>query len=302
MPIPARSRAQIMTALDRLGMTPLEAEVYAFLCSFGHATGYRVAQAIGKSIGNVYKAIEGLESKGAVLASEEDSNRVVRAVPIDELVSRAAVEFSEACERATRLLRPEVSVIGDDHVYRIAHRGQFMARACGLIEGARNFVLGTVTPRLAPEITSDLSNAIERGARVGIKVFESLELKGAEVVVDPRGSAALELAPGEWMALTADGREVLLGLFDLSSGELVMGQWSENPLLAWAMFSGMSSDLVLAAIRSDPVGTDARIQQIFGRCAPFETPMSVGKSRLTERYRQPSRGARRLSGGDNIGS
>jgi len=66
-------------ALADLGFTNLEAEIYAFLLQESPATGYRIAQAIGKPAANTYKAIQSLEQKGAVIV-EAGSSRMCRAI------------------------------------------------------------------------------------------------------------------------------------------------------------------------------------------------------------------------------
>ena len=73
-----------MTGSDALvpfGFTALESEIYVFLLGESPATGYRVAQGINKPAANTYKAIQTLQSKGAILV-EEGSSRFCRAVPI----------------------------------------------------------------------------------------------------------------------------------------------------------------------------------------------------------------------------
>ncbi|MDO8629132.1 MAG: helix-turn-helix domain-containing protein, partial [Phycisphaerales bacterium] len=75
-----RPREQVIQTLVPLGFTPLEGEVYAILVAESPATGYRVAQAIGKPVANTYKAIESLERKGAIVVDDGES-RLCRAVP-----------------------------------------------------------------------------------------------------------------------------------------------------------------------------------------------------------------------------
>ena len=101
-----------------------------------------------------------------------------------------------------------------------------------------------------------------------------------------------------------DGREVLTGLFDRSSGELQMGQWTENPLLSWAMYTGLSSDLALAAMRIAAGDSKAAMRPIgdvllqnAARFGPFESAKSAGKLRLQQRFRSPARAKRRAGGG-----
>ncbi|HLO42587.1 MAG TPA: helix-turn-helix domain-containing protein, partial [Phycisphaerales bacterium] len=194
--------------LERLGFTPLESVIYAFLVKAGPATGYRIAQAVGKPVGNVYKAVEGLEDKGAVMTSEEDATRLVRAVGVREVISRLRSEVCEACEEAVERLEAGAVEVVDDHVYRIAHTGQFLRRAGAMLESATRFVILTATPGVLASKSGGrdgsegdggggeetLAGMIARASgriRVACKVFEPVLLGRAEVVVDPRGAGAV---------------------------------------------------------------------------------------------------------------
>jgi sugar-specific transcriptional regulator TrmB len=299
---PARSSE----VLERLGFTPLESTIYAFLAGAGPATGYRIAQAVGKPVGNVYKAVEALEDKGAVMTSEEDATRLVRVVAVQEVVARLRGELSAACDEAVRALEVTHEEVADDHVYRLTHTSQFLRRAASMLESASQFVIMTATPGVLGQVVGDAGETFamsirEHAKRVPIaaKVYGHVDLPGVEVVEDPRGTAAVESGPGEWIVMTVDGREVLTGLFDRSSGELLMGQWTENPLLAWAMYTGLSSDLALAALRiaaGDAGAAKLPVTEILklnaARFSPFESAKSAGKLRLQQRFRSPARGKR----------
>lgn len=294
--MPALSPPSALAALERLGLTALEAQAYAFLTRESPASGYRVAQALGKPFGSVYKAVEGLEDKGAALLSEESGNRVARAVPIDELVARSAREFERSCKTAAASLRPVRAAQPDEHLYRITSREQFLERARAMIAGAEDFLLGSLTPMVADALRDPLQLAAAR-VRVGLKTFAPLEIEGADIISDHRGQSALDTGPGEWIMLTADGREVLMGLFNPDTGALDTGQWSENPLLAWSMFTGLGAQLVLAAVRTSDLAAHPRLVQIVERLSAFRTPRSVGKRTLMQKFRQPSRGRGRVQGG-----
>jgi sugar-specific transcriptional regulator TrmB len=293
--VAARSHSAI-TALERLGLTSLEAQAYEFLVRESPASGYRVAQALGKPFGSVYKAIEGLDGKGAAMLSEESGNRVARAVPIDELVARSAREFEKSCRAAAANLQPRPPAEPDEHLYRIANRAQFFERARAMLAGAQDFILGSVTPMVASELLDPWRFAAARGVRVGLKTFGPLDVPGADITPDHRGPAALGTGPGEWIMLTVDGREVLMGLFDPDTGELNMGQWSENPLLAWSLFTGLGASLVLAAVRTSDLAGDPKLKAIIERLSAYRTPGSGGKRVLLEKFRQPSRGRRKMGG------
>jgi HTH-type transcriptional regulator, sugar sensing transcriptional regulator len=56
--------ASPLDSLISLGFTPLEAEVYVCLVQDSPATGYRIAQTVGRPVAGIYKTIESLANKG----------------------------------------------------------------------------------------------------------------------------------------------------------------------------------------------------------------------------------------------
>jgi len=291
----AVATAALTAALCELGFTPLEAEVYAFLARESPATGYRIAQAVGRPVGNIYKAVEALEGKGAVVVGEDGGNRLARAVEPSELVARLEREYRDACRAALRRLGPAQDAEPDDLLYRITDRGAFFERCRRVIRGARLFVLASVCPGPLAELTGELEALAGRGVPVLIKAYGPVELRGVEVVQDARGAAAIEAGPGEWLDMTADGRELVHGLMDAESGELRVGQWTQNPMLNWTGYTGRWADIVLAAVKEGVRAGEgaARLQEIITRFDRFATPVSGGKMRMVSKYRRPSPAGRR---------
>ena len=84
---------KVADVLSQLGFNQLEAEVYRFLISESPSTGYRVSQGISKPTANVYKALESLLKKGAVL---QNDSRKKSYVPIDpqKLIARFEKQFA----------------------------------------------------------------------------------------------------------------------------------------------------------------------------------------------------------------
>ena len=62
-----KSKDKIFESLKQLGLNNLEAEVYIHLLTNYPMTAYKVGKGINKPTANVYKAIESLSKKGAVI-------------------------------------------------------------------------------------------------------------------------------------------------------------------------------------------------------------------------------------------
>lgn len=291
-----RQSKQMLEALGRLGLTALEAEVYAYLARESPATGYRIAQAVGRPVGNIYKAVESLEQKGAVLVGEDGENRLVRAVPAGELVGRLEREFRGACEAAVAGLGAAAEdEEPDDLLYRIVDLGAFVERCRGVIRGAEELVLVSACPALVEMLKPELAEAAGRGVAVAVKVYQPAVIPGVEVVEDPRGMAAVEAGPGQWIEMTADGREFIQGLLDHEGRELHLGQWTQNPMTNWMVFTGRYADIALAAVRVQlrRGASIAEIEKYLEGFKRFGSVRSAGKMRLVSRYRRPSPAGRR---------
>lgn len=278
--------SQGISSLATLGLTAVEAEAYAFLVRAGPATGYRIAQEIGRPVGNLYKSLESLGAKGFVLSADEEGGRLYRAVPVREVGAKAVREVERAAARAAAELAGRAAARADDRLYAITERGATIERARAMIAEASDFVLATACPAFASELGDVFTGAAARHVAVGLKVYAPVELAGVRVVQDERGERAWREGPGQWMVLSVDGRSMLTALLDHEGDALRTAQWSENPMLNWAMYTGQSSDLLLAEARA-----------MIGRGVPgpeamrsldalhrLETPVSGGKSELRRRY------------------
>lgn len=295
MPRTATTTASLHTALGSLGFTPLEAEVYAFLVRESPATGYRIAQGVGKSVGNIYKTVEALEEKGAVMVGEDGGNRMARAVAPSELLARLEREFRTACAETLRKLGPADEAEPDDLLYRITDREAFFERCRRVIRGAKRFIMLSACPGPLAELADELEALAARGVPVMVKAYGPAELKGVDVVQDSRGASAVEAGPGQWIEITADGRELAQGVLDHDNRELHVGQWTQNPMLNWMAYTGRWADIALAAVYTgiEQNATAKQLQAELERFRPFATPASEGKMQLVTRYRRPSPAGRR---------
>lgn len=298
MPKTAAASAVAIESLVALGLTALEAEVYAFLLSESPATGYRVAQALGKPFGSVYKSIESLQSKGAILTAEEGDNQLVRAVQVRELLEQLTQKFRTQRRAALCALsgKPEQAV--DDRVYEVHTAQQFFSRVRRSLRSARQFVIASCTPYPLNQLAEDFVRTAARGVSVGVKIFEPVVLAGVRTVLDPRGSAAVESGPGQWSFFSIDGRVIASALFTQNGEKLHQGYWSANALLGWQFYTGLSSDFMLAEIRntlrSGAAASD--VATCIDSFAAFENSRSLGKRSLRVRFRRAGR-KRRSNGG-----
>ncbi|HVT10641.1 MAG TPA: helix-turn-helix domain-containing protein [Fimbriimonadaceae bacterium] len=225
--------SQILTPF---GFTNLESEIYAFLLGESPATGYRVAQAIGKAAANTYKAIESLQQKGAVLV-DEGSSRLCRAVPSDELLARLTRDFEWRRAEAELMLARLSSTGNDDRVYSLRSRAQVIERARHMIGGAESAVLMACTSHVAHHLRDNLGSAARRKIEVLVVCPDPVGIEGVQAVVSRSAK------PLDEMRLVTDGAEMLYCLFAKGREEVSQAIWSKSPYLAISAHRGLAAEL-----------------------------------------------------------
>ena len=233
--------------LMALGFTALEAEIYAGLLEESPVTGYRIAQTLGKPAPNVYKAIESLEAKGAVMV-DEGRSRLCRPVPPEELLNHLERRFRDTRKSAEELLSRIREPKRDDRVYTLRSRDQVLERARTMLGCAREVAIVDGFPAMLEALRPDLEEAAARGVNVGVIAYREIELAGVETIEKPHGDATLERWPGQWLNVIADGTEHLVALLDPDGDRVRQAIWSGSVYLSWVVHSSVAAELILAEI------------------------------------------------------
>ncbi len=244
---------EVAEALGPLGFTDLEARIYAFLLGQSPATGYRVAQEIGKPVANTYKAIASLETKGAVLVDEGagSSSRQCRAVPVDELLGRLERAFQRQRIKAGRVLHRIDNAIEDDRIYRLGSRDQVLESARRVLQRAEQVVLACLFPGPLDELADDLRATARRGVDLVVKVYQPVEIPGAQVLLSNQARQVVDHWPGQELHLIADGREVVLAWLDRDPEGLIQAIQSRSRFLALTMHNGLACEFALTALSAE---------------------------------------------------
>jgi sugar-specific transcriptional regulator TrmB len=247
------SAVESVRALVDLGFNGLEAEVYTALAQHPPMTGYRVAQLIGKPAANVYKAIESLQAKGAVVV-DDGANRVYHAVPAGELLGLLERGFRASRDRAAAALAELQSVPADDRVYQLRSREQVMERCRRMLGRAERVALLDAFPGPLEELRPEAEAAAARGVVVAVKAYEPTSVREAEVLVDPNGSDVIGRWPGQWVNVVVDGREHLLALLARDGQGVHQAVWSESTYLSWVYHSAVAGELMMADVEQRVAG------------------------------------------------
>src|SRR5262249_42976736 len=237
-------------SLTGLGFTELEAEVYVSLLQHSPATGYRVAQSIGRPVANTYKAIESLQQKGAILV-DEGASRLCRAVPAEELLAQLERGFQRRRQEAAHALASLRAAPEDDRVYQLQSVEQVFERCRRMLQGCEQVAVLDVFPKPLEELRPDIEAVVRRGVRIVIKAYAPAALPGADVVVHAQGRVSLRGWPGQWLNGVTDGREHLLAFLTSDLRGLYQAVWSGSAYLSWVYHSAVAAEAILAALMRD---------------------------------------------------
>jgi predicted transcriptional regulator len=233
---------EIVQIIKSFGFTDLESEIYVFLLQHSPATGYKIAKGIGRSFTNTYKALAGLENKGAILVDEEKS-RLSRAVPIEELMDQMEARFREQRKQAIAAANRLPLSPSDRRVYHLASVDQVYERFRCMLKECEERALMELFPGPCAVLGEAVEETARRGIRVAARVYAGEHLDGVQVIQSPFGDENLETWRSQWLALFIDGRQFLLGHLSLDGKGVYEAVWSANPFIARAFYSYVNSDL-----------------------------------------------------------
>jgi sugar-specific transcriptional regulator TrmB len=230
--------------LTSLGLNDLEAEIYVHLLQHEPMTAYRVAQSLGRQTANVYKAVESLARRGAVLI-EEGESRVCRAVPVREFIRHTERDYlartKAASEALAELHRPSF----DERVYRVESVAQLFEQAATMLQAARTVAVVDAFPAAAARVRPFVEKAIRRGVKVYVQAYDAVTVEGAIAVVPPAAERSLEYWQSEQLNIVVDGEQCLLALLTRSLDSIHQAFWSNSPYLAALLHSGLTAEHTL---------------------------------------------------------
>lgn len=243
----------IEESLELLGLTQLEALAYAYLVANPSSTGYRVSRGIGKPTANVYRALESLGRKGAVL-QDRTATPAFRALAPEDLLARLEDQFKQRKAQAAHELASLQPDEGDERVYSLKSFDQVLARSRILLASARRVTFVDAAHDLAAMLVTEIQDARHRGVRV------LLRSRPVPLFAEPTPDRAVAAhadtlidvapAPGTHPSLrvVTDAREVLLTWFTLEGGRVREALWTRSPFVAHAIHEALASERCCAQV------------------------------------------------------
>ncbi|HET9449482.1 MAG TPA: helix-turn-helix domain-containing protein [Aggregicoccus sp.] len=236
--------------LVALGFTETEARVYCELLKSAPATGYRLAQALGKAAPAIYQALAALEQKGAVQVDEGDA-RSFRPVPPDEVLSALQSRFEARRSSAAGALRKLHAPAQDDRIYHLRSADQVLERARAMVARAREVLLFDLFPAPYEALAPALREASARRVAVAGLVYDRTPEAPYLRVSAANAAFVRERWPGAQLTLVTDARELLVALLTPDGTGVKQAVWSDSVYLSCLQHSGLSAEVRLHASPSE---------------------------------------------------
>lgn len=274
-----------LALLITLGLNQLEAETYLYLLTHDQLTGYRIAQALGKPSANVYKALEALARKGAVVM-EEGESRACRAVPMAEFLSHLEASFQETASQLTHMSAQLKAPLSDERIYQIQSPALVFERCRRMLARCRTIAVIDIFPHAFSHLQEAIQMAAQRGIEVYLQVYAPVEMEMVHLVRAYDGQKAVEYWQSEQINVVIDGQEVLLALMNPSLTKVEQAIWSQSLYLACMLHAGFMKEHTihqLMALQAQDAPVE-EMRQVLLQHKHFHTSSVPGQQALFRRF------------------
>lgn len=217
----------LIETLHSFGFSKNEARVYVSLIKESSATGYQISKTTGISRAEVYRVLNNLAEKGAVMWQQTDPVMYMP-VPPETYLSRLERQFSDNIRKA----RDELQEIGKqyrtDAIVYLKGYDHVIHKTTELIRFTKHELYIRCGAVLAERMKAELKSLTDSGVRVRILVYGEFELEGATVVAHPVRDDEAHRHRGSQLLLISDIRKMLVSQLEPSEGEQVSGTYSES--------------------------------------------------------------------------
>lgn len=279
---------QAQDILLKLGFNQVEAQVYICLLPLPPTTAYKIGKIIGRQTANVYKAVESLRQKGAVIV-EQGKSQMCRAVPIEELMEHLRNDFSERSQKAEKALQNLRPAIADEKNYEIESVSFALNRGRSMLRSAKKIVVLDIFPDVLNLLREEIVATAERGVRVYLQTYAPSDIPNVATVVPQCSPELISHWNSQQMNIVVDARECLIALFDYKLENILQATWSNNLYLSCILHAGIMKEHRLFHIEnmiSEGIEVES-LQSYFQEQLYFHNDQIPGNLELLQRYGRP---------------
>lgn len=245
-------RSNLIQRLQEIGFNRLESEVYLTLLKNSPLSGYGIAQLTGEGSSNIYKALDILKKKGAVLVEEKPTTKLFTATPAKEYLQRVQKQMAESFVfLESNLPQTQDSLFGAK-VFKLESIEQVNERAEEMILNAQSSIVVDAFPVALSLVREYLEKvAAKKGknkVNVVVNSYDGKFIKNCVMVKKSVAEETLKVYTDSWLNMVVDGDKYLLAVVKKDDLQLRHGIWTNSPYLSFALHSGMASEMVLSVM------------------------------------------------------
>jgi len=242
-------KEQVNTLID-IGFNRLEADVYIYLLSHPPATAYKIGKEINKPTANVYKAIDTLSIKGAVLI-EDNKNKLCKAVNSNEFIAAYKAEILNNAAQAEKALNNINVEVLDQNSYRIQSVALIFKRFQNMMERCKKIAVIDAFPNVLDLLVPIIEKTANRNIDIYVEAYKPITIENVDVVCVDVGKQNLEYWNSQQLNLIIDGEEHLMTLMDNSLNNVIQATWSNNIYMSCMLHAGVLREHTLMKIHSE---------------------------------------------------
>jgi len=277
---------KVIELLRSLGLNHLEAEVYTFLLEQPEpVTAYRAGTMLGRPTANVYKAIEALARKGAVVI-DGGTTRLCRPTPPAEFLGQIEKGMIERTRQAADVLSRLDEAAPDDGIYQIRAAPLVLERCRAMLTRAVKIAVVDAFPAALEAVLPAIRDAVSRGVEVHVQTYRSCSIDGAHVVLTHGSEEILVHWKCEQLNVVVDSQEVLLALLHHDLSGVHQAVWTGSLYLACAMHVGLFREHTFHAIAAcmDSPDLPDELRRLIDRQPFFHAATIPGQQKLFARF------------------
>jgi DNA-binding PadR family transcriptional regulator len=241
--------ADATALLHRLGFTEYEARAYISLLQQNPANGYELAKNSGIRRADIYRVLDQLEERGAVVRLESESGAKFTPLAPDELLARLTRTTQETLMLARESLKQLPKPIEYDYIGNVRGYPAVIDHARSLIESARQQVLVALWPNEAAVLAAEFASAQDRGVEITTLCLAACTQECGFCRGRVYRYQVTDEQQRRWLTLVPDNREVLTGEIG-ADGDALAVRTSQHLLVEMASWF-IRHSIALAAVISD---------------------------------------------------
>ena len=219
---------KIIENLLDLGFNRLESEVYIQLLTIPPATAYKVGKLINKPTANVYKAIDSLAKKGAVIMDNKKT-KLCKAIKPEDFFNLYEANLLQKAKKAKENLKHLNVEVIDQSSYEIKSAALVFEKVKNILHNAKEIVVVDAFPKTLTQIANLLEETGKRGVKIYIEAYEEIEIPNTQITISKTvGSSAIQHWNSQQLNIMADGEVHLIALMDNNLKTIKQAVFSHN--------------------------------------------------------------------------